>query len=171
MIGLPDIPHDNFYKFLAFSGLALLLAVNVLYFSFGYDVNARVIEIETQFENYKDHDDAWQKRVDRIDTIFPSGGVESTNSNRTAKIEELDIAHQSLKSEENQMKSRLRDVELRAQDYYLLRWLNFFCSIAGIFLMIVGSRLWYIRVQKPSDDLLSLKLQELRSKQTLSERV
>jgi hypothetical protein len=153
---LPTPPTDNLYKFVALSGLILLLFVPVYYGGSYRDAARQSYAAETEF-NVID-----QERRFLAQEIFALYG----GSKPPGELTEVEREALLKKSGEWQQKYRdwwLRDIrakglrrtiELLDQELRILRGVLALSLVVGSVFSLLGFRLWYQRVQRHQDLLL-----------------
>ena len=124
-MNLPSLPTDNLYKFMALSGIILI--------------------ISSFFIVWK-HADRSQELLRELEAGL---AVENTYSDNRGS----DLSNLKLKVEE--LKLIIKD-----KPWYMA--LGLISQIIGWFLIIIGFRLWYLRVQKHQDIILAEQARSYR---------
>ncbi len=148
---IPAIPTDNLYKFVALSGIALVL-VSLIYPEQAIrDLEVRIIDSETQTRVLLAQADRLEKDLDIL---------EKTPDFEDQKLELIkqkndEIRINSLKSTGENQKIALYTAHVEKVDNYatFLLWIGCAMSILGFFF-------WYKRVQKPADLAAARESQE-----------
>ena len=139
-IPIPNFPTDNLYKFMALSGLALLLA-SILF-----------IEINlSRFDELSNQIEAKQKQVTFLRDL-------AKTSDNEANINHLEEGIAIIK--ENEILISQLNVLLNRLSKHL--WSMFFLSGLGLSTSIAGFWLWYTRLQKFQDEVLQLNLEKTK---------
>jgi uncharacterized membrane protein YciS (DUF1049 family) len=140
--GLPSLPTDNLYKFMALSGVVLLLVAPIFWVNF-----------------YISHSDRTRAAIASLDYLPPPDYYSSKakllrgESIPDQQIELIDKVD-SLRNKDSQLS---HDYLVYDRFTYLVTVLAISMALAGITLTWFGFRLWYLRVQKPLDLLLLKK--------------
>ncbi len=150
-MNLPALPTDNLYKFLALSGVALV----VFSFIFPLDrlaaIQLKRVEMQTQAEVLLVELSNLEKEVDR------AAGREKVSDEVLKDLQarrlQLAIKHAEVNGAKAQVAVLLEQFE-RAWSVLIVG------MFAGIALANVGFFLWYYRVQKPADLLARKQLEK-----------
>ncbi len=144
--GLPSLPTDNLYKFMALSGVVLLLVAPIFWAKF-----------------YISHSERTHAAIASLDYLPPPEYYsfkakllrgESLPKEDIELIEKFD----SLRNKSSQLG---HDYLLYDRFTYLVTILAISLALLGISLTCFGFRLWYLRVQKPLDLLLLKKSKDI----------
>lgn len=151
MLDLPNLPHDNLYKFVAFAGLALLIVSNVLYERSISELNDLAVIVQSKHE-------ASQSRaeIDRLMYESISRRIESaTEKNEIQGIR--DQAFQVATASQERSDALMNDLKrygARNADIDRQEYLSIAGTTVGAILMILGLYLWYVKIQRPQDMML-----------------
>jgi len=179
---IPTLPTDNLYKFMALSGLAILIFSLVFPVIRMSEIKLKMVELEIQGEILK---------IEKNHIIFESNKtVEGQkwmvhlDREKLAKLskKELDYYLNELilqgKDLDNDLKrmievkkkfveleGRIKLVEVLNKDlrFYLIFLMT--GGLLGSFLCSFGFGLWYVLVQRPNDLLLKTQVEQSRMKQ------
>ena len=151
---LPSLPTDNLYKFIALLGIVLL-------------VTAIVVPVKIQDEIDKDFARLVLIQQVKIDLAVLEWNQAGSPPNTLTTEEAIEKWRSSQKEKKEELQSRLRKLELSGAEHaeYLSaiqvrqRWRRIAYCIGpiGIFLMCIGFRLWYVRLQKYQDMIIRHK--------------
>ncbi len=187
MMNLPSLPTDNLYKFLALSGLAIVLFSLVFPIIQISEIRLKIIEIETQMEVLEM--DTGNVENDLIEALVNKGNLSPQEKGqfRNYLIELFkknavkDWNEQSepiLRPEEqapfrsrlNELRKKIAELKGQRRKFILLfselrnyRWMLFIGGSLGIVMSSLGFCLWYLIVQKPNDILLRKQVQNYKS--------
>ena len=149
---LPSLPTDNLYKFIALSGLVLL-------------VTAIVVPVKIQDEIDKDFARLVLIQQVKIDLAVLEWNQAGSPPKTLTTEEAIEKWRSSQKEKKEELQSRLRKLEVSGADaefeYYSAirvrkRWrrIAYCIGAIGILLMCIGFRLWYVRLQKYQDKII-----------------
>jgi len=148
-ISPPSPPTDNLYKFVAISGLLLLVGAPVYWATFEVKLQERQTE-------------AWVSLFKRIQVpgeyLVPPR-FESTPEGNRAR-EEWQALRDSIDSQEAEhfrITAQLRDLERVER---LVSVVALLAAVLGLIFASLGFRFWYVRVQVLQDQLLKKQLAE-----------
>jgi len=171
MFQVPNLPHDNLYKFLAFSGLALIITVNFFYYTVFQDFLARSSKMIVGQEKVLDRYNAKMRDLDRLesdvdrlvakDTHLLSADEVKQLRDRLSEQQALSI---ELKGITHELWGEGQEVDYRSYQFDQLATLWPWANLLGLALMIIGSSLWYVRVQRPQDQVLAKQLREISAR-------
>jgi hypothetical protein len=148
--GLPSLPTDNLYKFMALSGVVLLLVAPIFWAKF-----------------YISHSERTRAAIESLGYSLPPPeyyffrakvlGGESVTEEQRKLVEKFD----SLRRESSRL-----DGEFLLYDRfsYVVTSAAIFLGLLGLALTWFGFRLWYLRVQKPLDRILLKEARETDEK-------
>ncbi|MDV7140447.1 hypothetical protein R3X28_16260 [Maribacter sp. TH_r10] len=182
-MNIPNLPTDNLYKFLALTGLFLMVA------SFGYkeyrnhEYNIQKTEIkveekilEFKIENKKTMVEHSRKLRDfEVDILKPKNGdksiedlqkqIEKFINSYKIEIEEAELDWYYNDAGKLLMNSELAEVYKKRTDK--LNWILNLSMLIGFFSMISGFYFWYIKLQRHQDLILlnEYKISELKINQ------
>ncbi len=149
-MNLPILPTDNLYKFLALSGLALLVFIVVIPTNQINDIELKTIEVKTQISLLELEGSVLKRDVD----------VAGTKKKPTEeKVLKLMDRHQQFNAKLIQIqgqRERLAALSKQLGSALDLIWIGGFI---GLVMTNVGFYLWYVRVQKPADILANKQLE------------
>jgi hypothetical protein len=139
----PSPPTDNLYKFVAISGVVLLIGAPVYWTSYELQLQERETE-------------AWASLIKQVSVpgeyFFPpkaDGTPEAAKAHE--KWEALKRIVDAQEADNFRIRRRLHDLERFEVLVTTLAWTF---GMLGLFLSMLGFRLWYVRVQRPQDRLL-----------------
>jgi hypothetical protein len=146
--GLPTIPTDNLYKFIALTGVLMFIVAPIFYVNFY--ISYHKIEL------------------DAIDSLrVPSWDYYESKS----KIEHGETVTNAQKELVEKWDSFKREGSNTQLDYHLytrfscvITLLSFIMAVMGLALAIIGFWFWYNRVQKPLDAILLNEVKEKKNK-------
>ena len=150
-MNLPSLPTDNLYKFLALSGLFIVLFSFIFPMKRIGELKLKTLEIETQSEvlnieiDFLKHDTITWAEKDKLD---PEETVLIRKRTRETKIKLAEL------------------VGRRAQIEVLKKELLFYWRFIqvtfwfGLVISLAGFTLWYFLVQKPNDLLLRKQIKK-----------
>lgn len=185
---LPEIPTDNLYKFMALSGIVILIA-SFIPFSYAHKLKVKTIHLNSEIEilrqqrewltkDMNDLEAASKKLLQRYDK-YDEYATRKGAGDHTSELSEVfktkldakgkqvlkelselsDLNRQKFVSEAQQ---RAKYKELK----YLLIIMRMGLSlsvvglVSGIFLAYIGFSLWYNRLQIPLDRLIKNKAKD-----------
>ena len=139
---LPNLPTDNMYKFMAFSGLAILLFT----FYFGY---TQAIEIKNKINEIELEKNLLALEIKQygalMERLKKSGNTTSEQLNESEKVlNEMERRGVIINEKERILKYLIRSVNQ-------LNYVILISLIVGSLLFAIGCRLWYKRVQYYQD--------------------
>lgn len=187
---VPKLPTDNLYKFMALSGLLIILACFIPYYHL-YKLRFDLIQLVNEEERFnaerdwivKDLNDV-QKQIDKLKERTDGLRSEITLAQKTGKkiptdhIEKVESVTNDMRvkiqpklSELNELSRKLILTKLNLKSRgeekkYLLDvvrseiLLSKICFWVGLFMACSGFILWYKRLQAPQDKLLQNKTKE-----------
>ena len=132
--GLPTIPTDNLYKFMALAGIVMLIVAPIFYAK--YYISHYNIELEA-IESLK---------------IYKPAELYFKNTKELTKEEKIFL--DKIESKEKENKQIQKGYELYSRFSNVILLLSIIMAAVGLALSIVGFWLWYNRVQKPLDKIL-----------------
>jgi hypothetical protein len=147
----PSLPTDNLYKFVALSGLALIL-VSLTY------PTGKVIELELGAVEVKSQQEKLNIEKSEIDRLLAV--LEKANDPKPQEVTALRELHTQSKLKTIELTKSVEVIQIKlnwAKHYLIAAMLGF---AIGVLLAFVGFRFWYLRVQRPNDIDLRKKLDE-----------
>jgi hypothetical protein len=147
----PSLPTDNLYKFLALSGLALILVSFVFPGNLINDLELKSVDAQTQINLLAFESSILERDVEaagKKDSLPPDELVKLDERRQRLKAKLIETEGQK-----NRLAVLVRQVRLT---FNLFRIGGF----AGLAMSSVGFLLWYRRVQKPADLLARKQLGE-----------
>ncbi|MBM4273084.1 MAG: hypothetical protein FJ134_01275 [Deltaproteobacteria bacterium] len=151
---LPIPPTDNLYKFLALSGLVLVIFSIVFPLSRISDINLKLLEFEMQSDvlevelKYLEQDTAeWVEKEN------PTPEEQEMLRKRTL---ELRIKHTELKGRIRQINGLINEVK---ENWKILK----VGGTVGMAFSFIGFGLWLFRIQLPSDLLLQKQVKNFKT--------
>jgi len=169
----PEIPTDNLYKFMALSGITIILA-SLLPCYLSYQIQIEAIRLSGKLEELKAVSDYSELRhktlAATIDGLLKvrARAEELKEQQNTEKILEELHAKQA-ENTEMLWKSTLAAIQHKAQWkelLYLKRWYNLtriisaLAFVCGLILTIRGFQLWKEKLQIPQDLIIKQKAEE-----------
>ncbi len=151
MINPLSPPTDNLYKFVAISGLVLLFGAPVYWGTFELQVQERRTEAIVAFEK------SWPPPEY---FFLPTSVGTNDGGGARERLEALRQSVEAAQAENVRATERLREFER------LERWLTVLAillAVVGLAATVGGFRLWYVRVQRPQDQLLWKQAMENRT--------
>jgi exopolysaccharide biosynthesis protein len=141
-MNIPNLPTDNLYKFMALSGLFILILSVVYPLYRENELTQRLLALEGEIE------------VLNVDIIFQTELAKNTKRH-SFSLSDPDIP-QILRFKEASVKIETQRKQLlflssEIEKYKRFRWIGVFCGMA---LILSGFMLWYYRVQRFQDILL-----------------
>ena len=148
-ISPPSPPTDNLYKFVAISGLLLLVGAPVYWTTFEVKLQERQTE-------------AWVSLFERIQVpgeyLVPPRFENIPEGNRGhEKWQALRDSIDSQEAEHFRISAQLHDLERVER---LVSVVSLLAGALGLLFASLGFRFWYVRVQLPQDQLLKKQLAE-----------
>jgi hypothetical protein len=178
--GMPEIPTDNLYKFVALSGILMMLVG----FAVPPLIRYRAMQADLALlAQYKAENARRSRALDQmsraIDVLESANGqaLEAARNFRapdTSKREvddptkTADAIADSAKAvtdslEQEDIESLDRSVEADREFFAFFVWLGWGLAFAGTLMAIWGFRNWYVKLQKPLDDIVRLDAEGRRS--------
>lgn len=170
--GVPQIPTDNLYKFVSLSGLLMLLVglavVPVI----------RYRAMQADLALLAEHRAASAQRARAIDQLSRSIelGAGANAQGLTGRKEQMDSAWsesnmvaasaQAVRDsvDRNNVESLTHAVEANRDFFASFVWVGYGLALAGGLLATWGFRNWYIKLQKPLDELVLLDAEGRRAR-------
>ena len=142
-MSIPNLPTDNLYKFIALSGVAMFIIINLYSFK-------NIIEIEEDIRKLKLESKIYKKESGFIDEDINNFNTDGLNSISEVinQLDPIKIKLRELAIKEIRIKHNLEEVEKRNNDKYLLLIIWSATMIISISMMVYGFSYWYKRVQK-----------------------
>jgi hypothetical protein len=155
MLELPQLPHDNVYKFVAFAGLAILIAVNYFYFTFEERVHTEFLWNSVERVKWENLEEENRKAmVDWLVVDDTQALSEVQKAEHELKRKELLKRLSELKASDYELKAKEISTSMGYQKLSILWWVYWIGTLVGVCLMVTGIRLWYSRIQRPFDQKL-----------------
>ena len=174
----PQIPTDNLYKFMALSGLSLLIAFILIPGQKIFDLERQTAQLSGEYEilqiELKDREhefssvqgkiDTLSKKMKRIPENYRLSKTES--SELSSELHEIENAHQ--KAHQNLVQTDIFRAKTKAKNNEMkvvlaslnaTIWVLAIGAFAGIFLVTFGFSLWHRRVQLLQDQLLKSQVE------------
>ena len=166
----PNIPTDNLYKFIALSGLLIVLAALYYYATQVTELQDRVNdstllmdELSVKLEHWKSKVDL-AKRITEASISMRQGKkvigdnkllLTYTNEETKQLMEDID----EYELEVSLLKARY-EFSARVSDNLIdhiafVKWTSLSCILFGVWLMFHGFAMWYFKVQKLQDQILA----------------
>ena len=173
----PQIPTDNLYKFMALSGLALIIAFILVPGQKLLDLEKQTAQLSGEYEileiELKERDDEFSSVHEKIEAIerkikaVPKNSIlkESERSEFIADKQTLEDAYQNAHQRLVQTKilraktsAKLNELKVTSSSIKATNRVLAVGAFVGIFLMTYGFRLWHQRVQLLQDQLLKMQV-------------
>ncbi|SHO46819.1 hypothetical protein SAMN02745220_01651 [Desulfopila aestuarii DSM 18488] len=147
------IPTDNLYKFIAISGLIILLLSIVLPLYWSNDLQSKAIELGTEIAVLQMKNDLLGEDVRKVEKQL------STTENSNGVIgKETKQLHEKSKNDLRSIQFSTIEIKgkINLQEYYLkmLKKISIYAFLGiviGLILSIYGFKFWYIKLQQPLD--------------------
>ncbi|HLG35875.1 MAG TPA: ATP-dependent Clp protease proteolytic subunit [Bacteroidia bacterium] len=156
---IPNLPTDNLYKFIALSGLALMIVFVLYPIKRWSEANIEMAKIRG--DTVMIFRKAWLINNERTELSKMETKLNDELKTNRLLLEEVLKAKNSLKEKDYDFKISAAEVQaklllLDEQDRQKDIMLNISIAggLVGIALAIIGFILWYVRVQKPIDQQL-----------------
>lgn len=167
---IPNLPHDNLYKFIAFSGLALMLFVSYMFFTKTVELSDDWIKLEGQSrdlvrtsEPLRAQIDSVKKRMTELEKLpADRRGAEIDAIGKA--LAEMGPGTAEMNKKADEVKTQEELLKMREVDLKLIKSSFKAGNILGLIFLIVGLGLWYVRVQRPQDQLLKTQLSAERTR-------
>jgi hypothetical protein len=144
-MNLPSLPTDNLYKFLALSGLFIVL------FSFIFPMN-RIGELELKSLEINTQAEVLRIEIDYLKTDTTIWGKKAKLDPEETVLIRKRTREAEIKAAE--LKGKMEQIEvLRKEVLFYWKFLRI-TYFLGTAISLVGFCLWYILVQRPNDILL-----------------
>lgn len=151
---LLSLPTDNLYKFMAISGLVILIISLIFPFYFKKKFTFRIYEIRKNHNINMIKKEGIERKVSKLED-----GLKQVRSQ--ADLDEISESSEQIVSEQNQLSFILEDTdcELKKIEYLSdsVKFLNGFSvigTLSGLVLTSFGFYLWYIKLQSFLDKAL-----------------
>ena len=136
------LPTDNMYKFLAFSGLAILVFVIVY-------VAPKRLEIELDVERLKGKTQEIGYEIKHLQSLSPD-----EIQTQLGKIHDLGL-------KTIQLETTLNEISIRHKQIQFFRQIWWFIFPGASFLFLLGYVFWYFQVQRYQDKILKKQAADL----------
>lgn len=147
-MNIPNLPTDNLYKFMALSGL-LILILSIAYPTY------RTLELEQQRQMIRGEIKILEGDVDLLLKIALAN---TKVRHKTTDPDFLQaVQHKNTLARIEARGMQLDLLESQIKQYKWLYWVGFFI---GLLLTVWGFLLWYLRVQRFQDMLLKRQVSE-----------
>lgn len=143
---IPQIPTDSLYKFIAISGLFVSMFFMFLPMYFGHCLMVKIIHVNGELESIT----VIQKQITEGREMLE----ENMNLPALKKIETLKESRDDLyklKAIFVKTKTQAKLIEFYEKQLVLLKKIQFWGIIISNIIMIIGFKLWYLKIQKPLD--------------------
>jgi hypothetical protein len=147
---VPTLPTDNLYKFMALSGLAILIFSLVFPMIRIGEIKLKLVEVETQTEVLGIETDNLKKDIEH--SLNESKLHFQDLENDRKRMSELQIKSVELKGRTKLVRELMED--LRSYLIFLVVG-----GMLGLLFCFFGFVLWYKLVQRPSDLLLKAQVE------------
>jgi hypothetical protein len=157
MVEMPNIPHDNVYKFVAFAGLVIVVVANVLFFTFERDLDRLVVEIEAAHSGSQAASERFSMHAAYVRSLIQRARSDKSISQEMLndEISELLKEHEQRGVDQTAMQRKLGDYRNQVADRSVYLNVVAIATPVGILLSIAGCILWYRRVQVFQDKILA----------------
>jgi hypothetical protein len=158
-LSLPSLPTDNLYKFVALSGVALIIFANYLTFSQLWSFQGHITDAEESIKMISAHHDVALEKKEKWKQLAFESKVRTVEGKLDSKSdEETKAAEERLMQAEDDLAVEMVKLSFatkRVANEW--RWLTagivicFFAVTAGLWMARWGFRNWYLRIQLPMD--------------------
>ena len=163
---VPELPHDNLYKFVAFAGLAIILFVNYLFFTKTVELSDDYTKLAGDFKALIAIYEPLESRAavvrGQLDKANRPGGPPMSGEEIRTAVEQIKRDVQPFELKRIELETRKELLELKEADLLLIRVTHKTGSLVGLVMLIIGIILWYVRVQGPNDLLIKASLKGYR---------
>ena len=149
-MNLPIPPTDNLYKFAALSGTILFILG--LYTPLYLDEQFNDKSVNLELKNAKLTAD-----IDYCNRQLKLSAADSSNSEKLkAGLRETS---ELLRQEDQQIQEQkilIKNIERLGKQIIIADLISIFIILLGLAVVIIGYRLWYIRIQRPMDKSMTI---------------
>ena len=146
---LPTHPKDTLYKFFSVTGIIILLLSIIVPLLLERDVAIRAIQIQGELDLISAESDYLSQDIARAQQAINEGKIIDTDALENRNRE------QHLKIIETGTKIKLN--QRLISEISQIRKIKNLGIISGLFIFLVGSLLWYVKLQRYQDFILSTK--------------
>jgi hypothetical protein len=150
---IPTSPTDNLYKFVSIAGLILLLGSPVYWASFSLALEQRELDDLVAFFKTNQSTPG--------EYFFPPRADDTPEGKQ--RRERWETIKKTVDEAELERFRTSGNLSLYARYRNTVAALSLLSAFVGLLVSLVGFRLWFIRVQRPQDQLLALQLQAAKS--------
>lgn len=177
-MNIPNIPTDNFYKFIALSGTIIVLVTLYTSITKVSEVEDKLIEAEEIVKTIAVKIESLNRKVSFIDSIIENSDMKQ-NDKIFKHVGKIELEYSPLEMKEllkeeqealflikiEQVKSEANNKSIehlhkRASSIF---YVGIFIIIIGLLMANIGFTLWYVRVQRPLDMALQNELSNYKS--------
>ncbi|MBU6405419.1 MAG: hypothetical protein KGL63_03055 [Betaproteobacteria bacterium] len=153
-MNIPAVPTDSLYKFMALSGV-LLVIVGVFYPAYLLQqLQPRVIDAQTTVAILKLQSDQLK---------FDVGLLKASKSPTLEQLAKIEKQNTEMRVKLARAEGEDAKVAFFSSQVKIIINLEYVVSMFGLFLALSGFSLWYNRVQKPADRLAERRVKELET--------
>ena len=146
---IPSLPTDNLYKFVAMTGLVLIIFVIVYPSQKLVELTIKKIDAETEVAVISNEINDISDEVKRIErAAIQQGNVTA------AQLEQLGKRNSEARDKNRRMEGELKKIQVLEAQHETLESITKPLFSLGLLLMAVGFLCWYVLVQRPTDALL-----------------
>ena len=139
---ISQLPTDNLYKFMAIAGVVLLLFGLSYPLRLATELQRQIVEVQVQVDIAELRTEQIQSRVEELKKADDL----TREQVQAVEADLYDLQEQAAKDRGAAAKSRLL-----LYHFLLFAIIGLACIVSGSILARIGFKLWYERVQKPSD--------------------
>jgi Flp pilus assembly protein TadB len=158
-LSLPSLPTDNLYKFVALSGIALIVFAYYLTFSRMWSVQEHIADAEESLQMLSAHTNMLQEKKQKWEQlVFEEGARSREGKSDTKSDEETKAAEESLVHAKDDLAVEMVKLSVAAKrvknEWIWLAAGGVMCVLAvvtGSLMAHWGFRNWYRRIQLPMD--------------------
>ena len=178
--GMPEIPTDNLYKFVALSGILMMLVGFAVPPLIRYRAMQADLALLTQYKATQGRRTRANEQMSRAagvefsairQALGTAGNLQAPDTSKgrvddliktaAAIADSATAVADSLKQEN--IESLDRSVEADRNFFVFFVWVGWALAFAGILMAIWGFRNWYVKLQKPLDEIVRLDAEGRRS--------
>ena len=146
---IPSLPTDNLYKFIAMTGLVLVIFVIVYPSQKLVELTLKKIDAETDVSVISNEIKDVSEEIRRLESIAKKKGhVAGT------ELEELSKRNSEARDKNRRIEGELKKIQVLEMQHKTLESITKPLFALGLLLMATGFLCWYVLVQRPTDALL-----------------
>jgi hypothetical protein len=146
---IPSLPTDNLYKFIAMTGLLMVIFYIIFPSQKLVELTIKKIDVETEVAVISNEIEQISDDVKHIEKIANQQGHVTA-----AQLDELENRNNEARNKNRRMEGELKKIQVLAIQHKTLESITKPLFPLGLFLMAVGFLCWYLLVQRPTDALL-----------------